>query len=209
MAEVRGEAPNVRLVVGLGNPGPEYSRSRHNSGFMVIERLLAGWPGRFEEISIAQSRCFTGRFRGRPLELQMPQTFMNLSGEAVGCLARKRQLLPEEILVVVDDMDLPLGRLRLRAGGSDGGHNGLKSIIAQLGSENFKRLRVGIGRPEPGKTVDYVLSGFEGEELKLFEASLDGAAQAVKTVLSSGLGRAMNQFNAWSPEAGEEQKTNF
>jgi len=200
----------TKLVVGLGNPGAEYANTRHNAGFAVIEKLLAALPaGRFAESHTAESRVFSGRFRSRTLTLQMPLTFMNLSGKAVAPLARRLGILPEEILVVSDDLDLPLGKLRLRCGGSDGGHNGLKSIIEELGSGTFLRVRVGIGRPEPGKTVDYVLSGFEGEELKLFEASLDGAAQAVKTVLSSGLGRAMNQFNAWSPEAGEEQKTNF
>ena len=125
----------ILLVVGLGNPGAEYEGTRHNAGFMVIDRLLAGFPaGRFEARHVAQSFVHDGMFRGTPLFLQKPQTFMNLSGLAVAGFARKEGIRPEEILVVSDDLDLPVGRLRLRTGGSDGGHNGLKSVIAELGS---------------------------------------------------------------------------
>ncbi len=187
----------VKLVVGLGNPGDEYRNSRHNAGFMVVERILADFPaGRFEPGHVAQSRIFSGRFRGRPLVFQLPQTYMNLSGLAVAGLCGRLRIAPEEVLVVVDDLDLPLGRLRLRAGGSDGGHNGLKSIAAELGSENFRRLRVGIGRPGARGVVDYVLSGFTGVEAEQFSAAVDRAAAAVKLVLSVGLSRAMNSVNA-------------
>ena len=110
------------------------------------------------------------------------------------------------ILVISDDLDLPLGRLRLRAGGADGGHNGLKSIIAELGSASFKRLRVGIGRPKPGETVDYVLSKFEGGDAETFEAVLAASADAVRAVLTGGMSRAMNKFNAWAPP--EKSETN-
>jgi len=147
----------IKLIVGLGNPGAEYAKSRHNAGFMVIEKLLSTFPeGRFIESHTAGSRVFTGRFRGRNLVLQMPLTYMNVSGEAVAPLSRRLGITPKEILVISDDLDLAPGRLRLRQGGSDGGHNGLKSIISQLGSAEFKRVRVGIGRPESGKTADYV-----------------------------------------------------
>lgn len=201
------EESGIALVAGLGNPGAEYAGTRHNAGFMVIDRLLAGFPaGRFEERHAAESSVWAGNFRGRPLVLQKPLTFMNLSGLAVAGLARKMKLGPERILVVSDDMDLPVGRLRLRIGGSDGGHNGLKSIIAELGSAGFRRLRVGIGRPLPGHTVDHVLSRAEGEEAELFQASLDAAAEAVRTVLTAGMSRAMNRFNAWTPV--EDSETN-
>ena len=187
----------IKLIVGLGNPGAEYAKSRHNAGFMVIEKLLSTFPeGRFTESHTAGSRVFTGRFRGRNLVLQMPLTYMNVSGEAVAPLSRRLGITPKEILVISDDLDLAPGRLRLRQGGSDGGHNGLKSIISQLGSAEFKRVRVGIGRPESGKTADYVLSGFEGDEEKAFAAAVDRAAQAVQTVLSAGMTAAMNKFNA-------------
>ena len=201
----------LKLIVGLGNPGAEYAATRHNIGFMVLTKLLAGFPaGRFTESSQASSRVFAGRFRGRDLTLQMPQTFMNLSGEAVRPLAGRLKLAPEEILVISDDLDLPFGRLRLREGGSDGGHNGLKSIIEELGSDRFKRLRVGIGRPVPHHGADYVLSTFEGSEAAALDTVLDTAAAAVKAVLSGGMVRAMNEFNSrdildTEPKATENQ----
>ena len=187
----------IKLIVGLGNPGQEYANSRHNAGFMVIEKLLAGFPeGRFTEMHTAESRVFTGKYRGKNLTLQMPLTYMNISGAAVAPLSRRLGIEPQEILVISDDLDLAPGRLRLRQGGSDGGHNGLKSIIAELGSASFKRVRIGIGRPENGKTADYVLSGFEGDEEKAFAAAIDRAAEAVLTVLGAGMTTAMNKFNA-------------
>ena len=187
---------SIDLIVGLGNPGSEYEHSRHNAGFMVIERLLAGFPaGRFEETRISESRLFSGRFRGRNLYLQMPLTYMNLSGNAVAGFCRKAQIQPERVLVVLDDMDLELGRIKLRNGGSAGGHHGLESVTAMLGTCRIKRLRVGIGHPGSGKTVDYVLSGFEGDEERKFSAALDTAAEAVKMVLSAGMDRAMNKYN--------------
>ena len=120
----------------------------------------------------------------------------NVSGAAVAPLSRRLGIEPQEIVVISDDLDLAPGRLRLRQGGSDGGHNGLKSIIAELGSANFKRVRIGIGRPENGRTADYVLSGFEGDEEKSFSAAIDRAAEAVLTILGAGMTTAMNKFNA-------------
>ncbi|MBE6378256.1 MAG: aminoacyl-tRNA hydrolase [Lentisphaerae bacterium] len=188
---------SVKLIVGLGNPGKEYASSRHNAGFMVIEKLLESFPaGRFTESSAASSRVFSGKYRGKPLVLQMPLTYMNVSGQAVAPLSRKLGINPAEILVISDDLDLEPGRLRLRRGGSDGGHNGLKSVIAELGSSGFSRLRIGIGRPEKGKTADYVLTGFEGDGEKAFQAAVSRAAEAVLTVLSAGMTTAMNKFNA-------------
>lgn len=199
----RSGGPTVKLVVGLGNPGAEYASSRHNAGFMVVERLLGTFPaGRFTECHTAASRFFAGRFRRSPLYLQQPLTFMNLSGEAVACAAGRLQLEPSEILVVSDDLDLPLGRIRLRRGGSDGGHNGLKSVISELGSADFLRLRLGIGRPErTSQVVDHVLSAFTPEEQKLFDAELESAVKAVKLVLSVPLNMAMNEVNRREPKA--------
>ncbi len=197
----------IRLIVGLGNPGLEYERTRHNAGFMVIDRILAGFrTGSFVKSQVANSLVFAGNFRGQALVLQKPQTFMNLSGYAV---AREVKLLgidPESILVIYDDMDLPLGTLRLRESGSDGGHNGLKSIISELGVTTFKRLRIGIGRPSQGNTVDYVLSKFENGDAEIFEMVLSAATNAVRMVLTGGMARAMNQYNAWAPP--EEVETN-
>ena len=200
----------VKLVVGLGNPGAEYASSRHNAGFMVIERLLASLPaGRFTESRTASSRFFSGRFRQKPLYLQQPLTFMNLSGEAVARAAGKLQLEPSEILIVSDDMDLPLGRLRLRRGGSDGGHNGLKSVISELGSADFRRLRLGIGRPEHrGEVVDHVLSAFSPEEQERFDTELDSAVKAVKLVLSVPFNLAMNEVNRREVDPAQDQENN-
>ena len=197
MNVTRSSDSSVDLIVGLGNPGSEYEHSRHNAGFMVIERLLAGFPaGRFEEARISESRLFSGRFRGRNLYLQMPLTYMNLSGNAVAGFCRRAQIQAERVLVILDDMDLEPGRIKLRNAGSAGGHHGLESVIAMLGTDRIKRLRIGIGHPGSGKTVDYVLSGFEGDGERKFSAALDTAAEAVKMVLSAGMDRAMNKYNA-------------
>ena len=186
---------NFSLIVGLGNPGSEYAGTRHNAGFMVLEKLLATPVfGRFEKSHTADSMLFSGRFRGRGLMLQMPLTYMNESGRAVGTLCRRFAIAPEQVLVISDDLDLPLGQLRIRRGGSDGGHNGLKSVIAELQSSAFARLRVGIGRDV--KVIDYVLSPFSAEELPLWSETVEKAAKAVSDILKSGLARAMNLYNA-------------
>ncbi len=188
---------NITLICGLGNPGAEYDGSRHNAGFMVIDRLMSRLPeGRFETVSEADSIIGRGRYRGRALYLQKPQTFMNLSGKAVAGFAGRRRIKPEEILIISDDLYLEPGRLRLRTGGGDGGHNGLKSVIASLGTDKFNRLRVGIGK-NSGDAAGYVLgkfpAGSAGEAA--FSQALDTAAEAVLTVLSSGMSLAMNRFN--------------
>ena len=198
------DVSGIKLIVGLGNPGSEYAKTRHNAGFMAVEKLLQTMPeGSFTESHTAESRTFTGRFRGKNLVLQMPLTFMNCSGSAVGTLSRRLGVAPEEILVISDDLDLPVGRIRLRRGGSDGGHNGLKSIIAELGSASFLRMRIGIGRPAPGKTVDYVLTGFEGDEERCFQEALTLSVQAIRTALIAGAADAMNKFNAMRVEIPE------
>ena len=198
----------IKLIVGLGNPGAEYEKTRHNAGFMAVEQLLKTMPqGSFESGHTAESRIYSGRFRGKNLVFQMPLTYMNCSGSAVGVLSRRLGIAPEEMLVISDDLDLPVGRIRLRRGGSDGGHNGLKSIIAELGSAGFLRLRIGIGRPEPGKTVDYVLTGFEGEESTRFQESLTLAVEAVRTAMIAGISAAMNKFNAARKSEKEDLPT--
>ncbi len=202
MVQGRGGS-EISLIVGLGNPGNEYAFSRHNTGFMVIEKLLATLPaGRFVEENQASSRLFCGKYRGRDLLLQMPMTYMNLSGNAVGPLCGRFNLAPENILVIVDDMDLPVGRIRLRRNGSSGGHNGLKSIIEKLQSEKFNRLRIGIGRSSSKDQIDHVLGNFSGEEKKVFDESIDRAVEAIQCILKSGMGEAMNKFNS-SPECRE------
>ena len=198
----------IKLVVGLGNPGAEYASTRHNIGFMAIEKILSALPaGRFEVSSTAESRLFSGRYRGKNLFLQMPQTYMNLSGKSVAAFARRNAIKAEEILVISDDLDLPLGRIRLRSGGSDGGHNGLKSIIAEMGSANFKRLRIGIGHQEKGSTADYVLGSFTADEAPVLKEVLERAAEAANCVLSAGMSTAMNKYNAKPQQTEKETET--
>jgi PTH1 family peptidyl-tRNA hydrolase len=186
----------LKVVVGLGNPGKQYEATRHNVGWMVLDRLAerAGWAGR----SRARDAAATvyGRYQDIDLMLVKPMTFMNLSGVAVRkVLARQRAPL-SDLLVVVDDFALPLGRLRLRGEGSAGGHNGLRSIIAELGSQDFARLRVGIG--EPSRTaIDHVLSRFDPREKTILNEVLNAAADAVEDWAREGTDRAANKWNAW------------
>ena len=180
----------LRLVVGLGNPGREYEGTRHNAGFMVLDRLAQGAVFKSER----QWKCHL--LRVGDLLLCKPMTYMNLSGEAVRSVSDFHKIAPSEMLVISDDLALPVGKLRLRAGGSAGGHNGLKSIAAQLGTIEYPRLRIGIGEAKRGDTVDYVLGRIaEGEEREAFEAGLIRAAEAVTAIREKGLAAAMNAFN--------------
>jgi peptidyl-tRNA hydrolase, PTH1 family len=186
----------VKIVVGLGNPGDQYAKTRHNIGWMVLDRLAdrAGWAGRGRSRDAAT--VVMGRFRGLDLTLVKPLTWMNESGLAVRkVLARERAPL-HELLVVVDDFALPFGKLRFREGGGPGGHNGLRSIIGELGTEKFSRLRVGIG--EPGQNVvDHVLSTFHPDERPRLNELLDAAADAVEAWAREGTSKASNRFNMY------------
>lgn len=150
MANPGNDFTRCLLIAGLGNPGEEYSGTRHNMGFMVVDRLLAKLPKNFEAVHGCSSRYWRGTYAGRTLLLQKPETYMNLSGDAVSALMRREGIEPGEIAVVYDDMDLELGRIRIRRSGSSGGHNGIKSIIGRLGTEAFPRIRIGIGHGESG-----------------------------------------------------------
>ena len=184
------------LIVGLGNPGEKYERTRHNVGFLVVDALAErlGVP-----VQKLKHRALTNtvRLAGQKALLMKPVTFMNLSGEAVGDAARFYKIPPERVLVISDDTALPLGKLRLRKGGSAGGHNGLKSIIQHLGTDQFPRLRLGVGeKPRPDYDMaDWVLGRLQGEDWKAMEAAVDRAADAVECVLSQGVDAAMNRFN--------------
>lgn len=186
----------MKIVVGLGNPGRQYEETRHNVGWMVLDRIAdrAGWSGK------AKARDAAAVARGRHGDLDLvlvkPTTYMNLSGLAVRkVLARERAPL-DDMLVVVDDFALPLGRLRLRDEGSAGGHNGLRSIIGEMGTQKFARLRVGIGDPGEG-AKDHVLSRFSPSELTDVERVLDAAADAVEDWAREGISRAANRWNPW------------
>lgn len=196
-----GDAPEthkmaeIKLVVGLGNPGPEYVGTRHNMGFMVVDRLAALYGARFTDWH-RRALVAVVVVDGRPVRLAKPRTYMNLSGEVVGPLLAEMGLSPAEMLLVYDDLDLPLGRLRLLPRGSSGGHKGVNSVIGAVGTTDFPRLRVGIGRPpEGGDAATYVLSSFLPEEKEIVTAVVDTAAAAVDCVLREGLARAMNKFN--------------
>ena len=193
---MEGEVRKVRLVAGLGNPGSEYERTRHNIGFAVLDRLAA--EGRLKWERAQKWGAYWTRF-GDTL-LVKPMTYMNRSGGPLAAVAQFYKVAPEEILAVFDDMALELGRLRLRLGGSSGGHNGMESIITTLGTEEIARLRIGIG-PAPGaEAVDYVLGRFLEEELPVVEKTVARAVEALKSSIDKGVLSAMNTFNK-NPEA--------
>jgi peptidyl-tRNA hydrolase, PTH1 family len=194
-----------KIVFGLGNPGSQYAKTRHNIGWMVLDRLAdrAGWTGRARNKDAAAT--VGGRFKGLDLVLVKPMTFMNESGIAVRkILARERAPL-HEILVVVDDFSLPFGKLRFREGGGPGGHNGLRSIIAELGNEQFARLRVGIGEPDRS-FVDHVLSTFAVEETLRLDELLDAAADAVEAWARDGVNKAANRFNRFELRPADAER---
>ena len=186
----------IHLVAGLGNPGEEYAGTRHNAGFMALDALISKMTGTFEEKKWHNAITFHGRCRGAEIIFVKPQTFMNLSGDAVKLIAGKHNIYPEEILLIFDDIDLPLGKIRLRAGGGgSGGHNGVESVISRLGSADFSRLRIGIGRGEGSDQAGHVLAEFADNEKELFSQALDKAVDAAKFILYRGIEEAMNRFN--------------
>ena len=195
---------SIRLITGLGNPGSEYEGTRHNVGFAFIDRMLAAIPGTMEKCHAHNSWFWKGTYAGQKLILQKPLTFMNLSGDAVAGLAAAEGIRPEEILIVHEDMDLTPGRIRLRANGSSGGHNGIGSIIERLGTQRFPRLRIGIGKMANGHgSADFVLSKFTAEENALQEKVLDLSVKAVILALRRGLPMAMAQYNCIDLAAAE------
>ncbi len=183
------------LIVGLGNPGQEFECNRHNVGFMCLNRLAVKLGESFGRV---QSRALVCRsvFRGERLILAKPQTFMNASGGPVSSLVRFYKVPVSNLLVIYDDVDLPLGSLRIRPGGGSAGQKGMQSIIDRLSREDYPRLRIGTGRP-PGRkeAADYVLQDFPAQELDLLNATLDRAVEAILTFVEGGLDKAMNMFN--------------
>ncbi|MFZ3078313.1 MAG: aminoacyl-tRNA hydrolase [Bellilinea sp.] len=185
----------VTLLVGLGNPGREYRDSRHNAGFMIIDRLAADLGVKLTRV---QNRALTGSgvIGGAKIVLAKPQTFMNLSGEAVSGLVRFYKIPHEKLLVIHDDIDLPFGVLRMRPGGGSAGQKGVQSIIERIGTQDFPRLRFGIGRPAGSKGgAGYVLNHFHAEEQKELPFLMDAAAAAARLFVSDGLEAAMNRYN--------------
>jgi PTH1 family peptidyl-tRNA hydrolase len=192
------------LIVGLGNPGHKYQRNRHNVGFQCLDRLAQAHQLVFDKKQ-DKAEVAMGRIGGHRVILAKPQSFVNCSGEAVGALARFFKIEPDHILVIYDDLDLEQGIIRVRPKGSAGGHNGIKSIIEHLGTQDFPRIRVGIGRP-PGKMEpkSYVLQDFGSEELELMEEVCGRVLDALGAFLDNGVPDAMNRFNVRPRSEGSE-----
>ena len=184
------------LVVGLGNPGARYESTRHNMGFLAVDRLAEREKLRFNKLRF---KAWTAEWKlGENKVLVMkPQTYMNLSGESVGEAARFYKIPADHVLVISDDVSLPAGKLRIRGGGSAGGHNGLKNIIQHLGSDKFPRIKVGVGSPKQAgfEVVDWVIGKPMGEDQKVLTDALDRVVTAVPVLISQGVDRAMNRFN--------------
>lgn len=197
--------PQLRLVIGLGNPGPKYAGTRHNVGFMALERVAAAAGSGFRNQARLQGLLAEVGSGEQRLRLLMPQTFMNESGRAIRSALDWFGLQPQELLVVVDDMDLPLGKLRLRASGSAGGHNGLRSTISHLGTQEFPRLRIGIGAPadnpveRKARTIGHVLGRFSPDEQPLLAQVLAEVEAGIGLIQRQGLSRAANRINGFVP----------
>jgi len=192
----------MKLIVGLGNPGKTYARNRHDIGFRCLNYFARLHSIRFDRRQ-CQARVGFGEVGEEKLLLAKPRTFVNLSGRAVGPLVHKYSISLSDLLIVYDDLDLPLGKIRLRRSGGSGGHNGIKSIVSTLGSENFLRIRVGIGRPQveglsntdEDVIVSYVLGDFTPQEEKLIKPVIAGVAEAIDCFLTQGIEVAMSRFN--------------
>lgn len=198
---------NAYLIVGLGNPGAEYARTRHNAGFLVAERLADRWQAGWGYEKKFNARLAGATRRSRRVLLCEPLTYMNSSGEAVGAVVGFYQVPLARVLVVVDDADLPLGELRLRPGGSSGGHHGLESIEQHLGTREYARLRIGIGRQGGAREITgYVLGRFSSTEAALADKVLTVASDQAEIWLEAGIQKAMNQFNG--TVAGPENEGN-
>ncbi len=186
-----------KLIVGLGNPGRQYEDTRHNIGFMVVDRMAAAAAAPLQ--STPKWQCHLGKLPDDGTLLVKPQTFMNLSGRAIRQILAFHKWLPEQMLVIYDDAALPLGTLRFREKGSAGGHNGIKSIIEHLGSDVFPRLKIGIGSSQPGNMVGHVLGKFSPDERPLLENTLATAHEAVQLARSQGIAAAANQYHTRTP----------
>lgn len=184
------------LVVGLGNPGAKYESTRHNMGFLVVDKLAQNEKLKFNKLRF-KAWTATWEVGGEKVLLMKPQTYMNLSGEAVGQAARFYKIPADHVLVISDDIALPAGKLRIRAGGSAGGHNGLKNIIQHLGTDRFPRIKVGVGSPQQAEhdIADWVTGKPMGEDQKVIIEALDKAVAAIPVLIGQGVDRAMNRFN--------------
>jgi PTH1 family peptidyl-tRNA hydrolase len=191
----------MKLIVGLGNPGFLYARNRHNIGFMCVSYLAKKYKIDFDRKQ-GHARTGIGSIVRNKVVVARPQTYMNASGEAVSALLQRLNVTPADLIVIHDDLDLPTGKIRLRLGGSSGGHKGIDSIISHIGTQDFYRVRVGIGRPEADKVpikeetvIGYVLSDFTGEEKKIIDETILMVSEAIALLLVKGINAAMNKYN--------------
>jgi PTH1 family peptidyl-tRNA hydrolase len=185
----------VKAIIGLGNPGKRYANTKHNAGFLVLDRFVKTLPGDKTYIQGFNGLFCKARIGGRVVFFLKPLTFMNLSGQSVFTLCLKEKICPEEIMVVYDDMDLPLGKIRIRRHGGSAGHNGVESIITQLNSDRIARLRIGIGRGSSDGMIDHVLSEFSIEEKEIFDKVVDLSVAAIKLSLHRDVQTVMNKYN--------------
>jgi PTH1 family peptidyl-tRNA hydrolase len=198
---------SLHLIVGLGNPGAEYARTRHNAGFMVLDRLAQRWQAGWEVSRKFEARLAEARVGAQRIVLCQPLTFMNASGECVRALVDYRSIEMPRLLVAADDADLPLGELRLRPKGGTGGHHGLESLTQHLGSKEFARQRVGIGRRDGAREITgHVLGRFGSDETTVLEPVLQRAADQAASWLTAGIQQAMNQFNGSVLDPGNAGK---
>ncbi|WHZ23213.1 MAG: Peptidyl-tRNA hydrolase [Nitrospira sp.] len=192
----------MRLIVGLGNPGADYAETRHNIGCWVIQRAAARWSLRLTRKGVV--RRGSGCAGSKPVELAGPLDWMNLSGPPLKGLLRELSLSPDDLVIVHDDLDMEPGRLRIRTGGGSGGHNGIKSVIEALGTPQFVRLKIGIGRPAPRQdSADYVLERVTPEEMAVYEPCLERAVDALELLLNRDVATAMNQVNVRERDTDE------
>lgn len=193
----------MRLIVGLGNPGAAYAQTRHNVGMWVIERAAARWSIRLAKRGMAH--CGSGRLRSELLELAGTLDWMNITGPPLKGLLREYSLTADDLILTHDDLDLDLGRLRIKQAGGHGGHNGIKSVIDAIGTPQFVRVKIGIGRPAPRQdSADYVLQAFTKEEIEVLNPCLDHAVDALECVIHQGVAMAMNEFNVREREESNE-----
>ncbi len=190
------------IIVGLGNPGRKYENTRHNLGFITIDRLASKHDIKVDKIKF-KALVGDGRIAGQKVLLVKPQTYMNLSGESVREVANFYKVEPDEIIVIYDDLDLPLGNLRIRKSGSAGTHNGMKSVVYQLKSDQFPRVRIGIGQNGDKDIIDFVIGGFRKEEVPILEDTVDKAVMAIESMIGETVDIAMNKYNSKKTEGGK------